>query len=113
MPHCIIEYSTDVEQQTSPEKLIEVVQEAAISSELFDANAIKLRTVAYSHFKTGLREKGFVHVTALILSGRTLVQRQMLSDVILKKLQNMSLRELSISVEVIEMEKESYSKVVC
>lgn len=113
MPHCIIEYSANVEQQTTPQQLIEAVQRGAISSQLFEANAIKLRTASYAHFKTGLTDIGFIHVTARILSGRTLAQRQMLSDEIIKTLQSMSLSELSITVEVIEMEKESYSKVIC
>lgn len=110
MPHCIIEYSNGVEHQATPEQLIEKVQQGANYSELFEPEHIKVRAIGYQHSQTGIADKGFVHVTAKILSGRTLSQRQMLSGKILETLQSMSLKELSITVEVVEMERDSYSK---
>ncbi|NMP31277.1 5-carboxymethyl-2-hydroxymuconate Delta-isomerase [Thalassotalea sp. M1531] len=112
MPHCIIEYSADVESQTSAKTLIGQVQAGALASNLFEPEHIKLRTCCFDHSRIGTSAKGFIHVTARVLSGRTLEQRQHLSNCLLKTLQNMSLQELSLTVEIIEMERESYNKCI-
>ncbi|WP_448211171.1 5-carboxymethyl-2-hydroxymuconate Delta-isomerase [Colwellia sp. MEBiC06753] len=113
MPHITIEYSSDITQQISPQTMLESVKAGAIASDLFDVDTIKLRAIAFDHAIVGNSDKCFIHITTRILSGRTLEQRQMLSDKIIAMFQNMSLQELSITVEVVEMERESYGKYVC
>ncbi|MFD2165977.1 5-carboxymethyl-2-hydroxymuconate Delta-isomerase [Thalassotalea euphylliae] len=113
MPHLVIEHSNDVLVQTDTKTLIETTVNAAMDSALFEVPHIKARTLDYGHIFVGGTDKGFIHVVARILSGRTIEQRQHLSSTLLKALQNMSLKELSITVEVVEMERESYSKHIC
>ena len=110
MPHLIIEFSEQVESMVSPQLMVEQIRTAAMASGLFNEQAIKVRAMGYQHFRNGVDDNDFIHVTARILSGRTLEQRQSLSEILLKTLQNMSLPELSLSVEVVEMERESYLK---
>ncbi|WP_286266341.1 5-carboxymethyl-2-hydroxymuconate Delta-isomerase [Thalassotalea atypica] len=112
MPHCIIEYADTVEQLISPQKLITIINQAAASSALFDENHIKTRAIAYQHFQVGQSDKAFIHVNAKILSGRTLEQRQHLTQTILGAIAALELENVSLTVEVIDMERASYAKQV-
>lgn len=109
MPHCIVEHS----QGLHSDELLEAVFIGARGSELFDSADIKLRAQPFKHFFSGAGRQRFVHVTARILSGRTLEQRQSLSQQILQALETLNLTECSLTVEVIEIERDSYAKTVC
>ena len=54
----------------------------------------------------------FIHVTLKILSGRSIEQKTMLSRSVLGMLEMFVLEKASISVEVVDIERESYAKVV-
>lgn len=112
MPHCIIEYSQNLEQEVPPVDLIEAVKEACVESNLFSLDDIKLRSDAYKSFITGGQEDAFVHVTLRMLSGRSTEQRKQLSNLVLEKLTRFLLKDVSLSVEVCEMERETYAKKV-
>ena len=108
MPHCIIEYAEPI--SVPPSSLIETVRKASVASGLFDESHIKLRAIAFREYQVGMSNEKFIHVTARILSGRTLLQRQQLSGEILKALVELPLNNRAITVEIIEMERESYGK---
>jgi len=108
MPHCIIEYSHDITIKASA--LMCAVYEGALASNLFEENHIKTRAIAYEHYQKGAEKDKFIHISTRILSGRTLEQRMMLSNKVLKKLVALGLKSVTITVEVIEMERESYVK---
>lgn len=110
MPHCIIEYSKEIE--IAPSKLINAVYQGASLSQLFEENHIKTRTTVYEHYQVGANIEAFIHVTARILSGRTLENRTMLSQTVLSELKKLGLSKVTMTVEVIEMERESYAKEV-
>ncbi|TYL47361.1 5-carboxymethyl-2-hydroxymuconate Delta-isomerase [Marinomonas sp. IMCC 4694] len=112
MPHCIIEYSQNLEQEVPPADLLEAVKEACMASSLFALADIKLRSNAYKSFVTGGQEDAFVHVTIRMLSGRSTEQRQQLSHLILETLTRFSLKNVSFSAEICEMERETYAKKV-
>ena len=112
MPHCVIEYASELEKEVNPQQLINTVLDGAIKSELFDTNDIKMRTHRFEHFQNGFNNKNFVHVALKILSGRTLEQRANLSQLVLAELANLALKSVSLTVEVVEIERESYAKVV-
>ena len=86
----------------------------AMASGLFEADGsdIKVRTISYGTYATGTQASDFVHVIVRILSGRTLEQRQMLSASVLAQLQSLALPGCSLTVEVVDMERASYSKFV-
>ncbi len=107
MPHCIIEHSLDVEQT----QLINAVYQGTLKSELFEDDDIKTRSMAFDNYQTGSVKKSFIHVTAKILSGRTLEQRSMLSQSIMSELKKLKYSSITLTVEVIEMERDSYAKV--
>jgi 5-carboxymethyl-2-hydroxymuconate isomerase len=51
MPHCIVEYSSDIQPQT----LLENVYQGTLDSELFDKSGkdIKVRALSYENFSIG------------------------------------------------------------
>lgn len=112
MPHCIIEYSKELELSVNPESLINSVYSGMLESKLFSASDIKVRAIAFDHFVTGKTDQTFVHVTTKMLSGRDLELRTQLSRSILTKLTELLKNPISITVEILEIEKESYAKVI-
>ncbi|MBJ7536706.1 5-carboxymethyl-2-hydroxymuconate Delta-isomerase [Marinomonas transparens] len=112
MPHCIVEYSQNLEQEVPPADLLEAVKNACLASALFTEEDVKLRSSPYKSFMTAGREDAFIHVTLRILSGRTTEQKRDLSQRVLEALTGFSLTEVSFTVEICDMERDSYSKKV-
>jgi len=112
MPHCILEYSQNLEQEVPPVDLLEVIKEACITSALFSLEDIKLRSLPYKSFITGGQEDAFIHVTLRMLSGRTSEQKKQLSHLVLEALTKFSLKGVSLSVEVCDMHRDTYAKKV-
>ena len=110
MPHCIIEYARPLETRLSPTELVNAVYEGASRSELFEGPDIKTRAIAYEAYLTGTDTTAFIHVTVRILSGRSPEQKQRLSSTVAKRLADLGLTDISITVEIIDMERESYEK---
>lgn len=112
MPHCIVEYSKDLENLVTPKQILDAVYQANLRSGLFEDQDIKTRALAFEHYQAGALQQAFIHVTVKILSGRDLLQRNNLSHLVLEQLAQINLGPISITVEVIEIEKESYAKRV-
>jgi 5-carboxymethyl-2-hydroxymuconate isomerase len=111
MPHCIIEYAKDIEKSVTPQQLLKAVFQGASKSQLFAKDTdIKTRAVVYDHYQIGNNKDKFVHVTIKILSGRTLEQRQHLSSLVLEQLLTLNFSETSITIEVVDIDKDSYAK---
>jgi len=112
VPHCIIEYSKDLENSVKPLALINAVHQGAVASKLFDESHIKTRTRSYEVYKTGISDNAFIHVTARILSGRTVAQKAGLSTEILAELKMLGLSGVTMTVQICDIESESYAKAV-
>ena len=97
--------------QTAGEVLQDFLN-GALHSQLFlpDGADIKVRAIAYKNFKIGDGKASFVHVVAKILADRTDEQKQRLSQEIIKKLSDLGHQDISITVEVVDMERQSYQK---
>lgn len=110
MPHCIVEHSASLDS----ELILPLVFSGAMKSELFEINGsdIKVRAITYHSYLTGSEKSDFVHVVLKILSGRSLEQKQMLSKSVLAQLQRLELKSCSLTVEVMDIERVSYSKLV-
>ncbi len=108
VPHCIIEHS----QTLMANSLLDAVHQVAINSALFQSDDIKSRAIAYEHYFSAKQGQNFVHVTVKILSGRELAQRSHLSEMILQALRQLNLTAVSLTVEVVEIERASYAKLV-
>ena len=116
MPHCIIEHSKGLESELEPSLMINAAHQGAMDSGLFNESHIKSRIISYQHYRTGAENLRFIHITARILSGRTLKQKADLSQNILAQfktlLEEKGLSAISVTVEVSDMEREVYSKVI-
>ncbi|MEN3159738.1 5-carboxymethyl-2-hydroxymuconate Delta-isomerase [Alkalimonas sp. NCh-2] len=110
MPHCIVEHSASLDS----ELILPLVFSGALKSELFetDGSDIKVRAITYYSYVTGPEKADFVHVVVKILSGRTLEQKQLLSKSVLAQLQKLELQTCSLTVEVVDIERASYAKLV-
>lgn len=110
MPHCIIEHSASV----SSSELIPLVFSGALASGLFsvDGSDIKVRAIEYDHYAVGTSSADFVHVVVKLLSGRTAQQKKKLSDVVIENLSTATLMNCSITVEVVDMDRDPYRKVI-
>ncbi|PKG84299.1 5-carboxymethyl-2-hydroxymuconate isomerase [Colwellia sp. 75C3] len=115
MPHCIIEHSSSIDSNA----LISLVFSASLESLLFekDGSDIKVRALPFTQYQTGVLQSGadqldFIHVTLKILSGRNTEQKKMLSNVVLSSLETLALKSCSISVEVVDIDRTTYAKVV-
>lgn len=107
MPHCVIEYSSDL--VISPKELISSVRDGMLETNLFDEQSIKLRAQKYDHFDVPKYDH-FIYVLVKILSGRSIDQKKELSQTIKKHIDDLSLPSVSLSIEIDDMEKESYIK---
>ena len=118
MPHCIIEYSQELIHDVDITLVMKAVFNGSVQSTLFSSADIKVRAIPFQYFytqnidNTNKCRQRFIHVCCKILSGRNLEQRQNLSQKILKQLTQLELKWVSISVEIVEMELESYNKQV-
>jgi 5-carboxymethyl-2-hydroxymuconate isomerase len=112
MPHCIIEYSKNIEQSVSIKRLVGAVHSYVFLSGLFEESSIKTRAIEYTYFQTGQSDMPFIHITLKILHGRDHQQKKDLSTLVLDKLKNDIQPPISISVEVSDIEKVSYKKFV-
>lgn len=110
MPHCIIEHSSNIDGSD----LVSLVHQGAVTSELFstEGSDIKVRATPYATYKTGSVEISFVHVTLRILSGRNLEQKSALTNLVLESLKTRIEKDCSISVEVVDIDTESYAKSI-
>ena len=116
MPHCSIEFSKELEEEIAPQFLINSAHQGALESGLFEESHIKSRAIAYDNYKTGISDLRFIHITARILSGRNLPQKANLSKSILAEFETLlldrKLTSISITVEICDLQREAYSKVI-
>ncbi|MGF1754062.1 5-carboxymethyl-2-hydroxymuconate isomerase [Vibrio makurazakiensis] len=110
MPHCIIEHSSSIESADLNQKVFL----GALESNLFepDGGDIKVRSIAYENYQTGTVKEDFIHVTLRILSGRNDEDKLLLSNSVMFQLISVPLVGASLTVEVVDIDRNSYSKQV-
>ena len=112
MPHCIIDYSKEVAGQIDIDMQLEALHHGAMVADLFPEYHIKTRALAYPHHRTGQTRDSFVHVALNLLSGRSDAQKSMLSECILGRIEPLFPQVVSVSVEILDIHRESYRKRV-
>jgi len=110
MPHLIIEYAEELYADDTIEQLLDGVQRAAAESGLFELSHIRVRATAVAHYRVGGERKPFIHLQARIHAGRTDEQKRALSEALLAAMREQPLGAAVATVEVVEMERASYSK---
>lgn len=112
MPHCIIEVAQEIQNKINENELINAVLEGTVESVLFDKEDIKIRLLPFNQHVCGDNKIDFIHVTVKILSGRTTEQKKALSELVLSALTKLKITQVSLTVEVMEIERATYSKVI-
>jgi 5-carboxymethyl-2-hydroxymuconate isomerase len=114
MPHVVIEYTKSLEFDIRDRSLMIKLHQIMIDSGLFNPDDIKTRAYVTDDFLIGNKQENgsFIHVTISILTGRTVEQRQTLSDNILKVIQEPFNYVDQITVNIDEMNRDTYRKYI-
>lgn len=108
MPHCVIEFSSTLD--ISPNNLVHVVHQGVVDSGSFEPSHIKTRAIAYDYFQLSAEYHDFIHVSIHLHHGRTVEQKKQLTQCIMKALEKLSLSRLSITIETVDIDSDSYAK---
>lgn len=117
MPHLLVEYTANLNKLDTKAVLLSLNQILLDSGEFNEAD-IKSRAIKLDDFLVGVQGQGraFIHIKLHILSGRNTVQKQDLSSRLLQALTAFFHPQDGLStqlcVEVLEIERASYSKMV-
>ncbi|KAE8178248.1 5-carboxymethyl-2-hydroxymuconate Delta-isomerase [Photobacterium carnosum] len=112
MPHCIVEYAKDLETDIDLTELMTTTHFSIFSSGIFEEEDIKTRLIPYEVYRTGTTEKPFVHITLRILPGRSDQQKDTLLELILHNVASMFHSDIALSVEIEDINQQSYRKYV-
>ncbi len=111
MPHLIVEYSANIEEDLQLPELLTRLRDCAVATGIFPLGGIRLRGARRDHYliADGDPTNAFVHLTARIGQGRTLEVResvvQALFDVLCSHLDELyAERGLGISIEIQEID---------
>jgi 5-carboxymethyl-2-hydroxymuconate isomerase len=114
MPHVIVEYSANIEDEVSPQRLVEDMHAAAVASGIADVAGFRTRAERRDVYRVGdgNAKNGFVHIVARIRHGRSLEQRKALGELLMaaaeKALERaFAAQPLALSVEVHEIDPET------
>jgi len=110
MPHIIIEYADDIISSQGAKLMADAIFVVAEESGMFAPQNIKVRAVPITVYHLGLEGEGFIHVQCRIHAGRTTETKKQLTASIIKALQDLSIEAAVMTAEVIDMDRESYSK---
>jgi 5-carboxymethyl-2-hydroxymuconate isomerase len=112
MPHLIIEYSQPQAEPEQVETLLDAVHQAAAQTGLFEESHIRVRALPVVFYRTGGSDGHFIHAQLRIHAGRNEAQKRWLSGVVLDALKAQQWPAVSITVEVVELDRATYAKYV-
>ena len=113
MPHLILEYSSNLDEELNVAALFENLHKTAIGTGLFPIGGIRSRAIRCEEYRIaeGDPENAFVHLTAKIGSGRDIDKRRAAANKVFASLTEFlqpifDKRYLSIGFELIELHPE-------
>jgi 5-carboxymethyl-2-hydroxymuconate isomerase len=82
MPHLVVEYSANLEGRCDLDELLDRLHAVAIETGMFPLGGIRIRAYRADHYRIAdcAPENAFVHVTAIVGSGRPLERREAASQ---------------------------------
>jgi 5-carboxymethyl-2-hydroxymuconate isomerase len=114
LPHIIIEYSANIENEVPPQRLVDEMHAAAVAGGIADVAGFRTRAERRDVYRVGDGNpaNGFVHVVARIRHGRSLDQRKAFAQSLMaaadKALEPaFAARPLALCVEVHEIDPET------
>lgn len=118
MPHLHLEYTANLPDLAIEKTLLRLNNVLMASGQFGSEFDIKSRAVKVESFQVGtsLSSRGFVAVKLSLLSGRSPQIKKQLSESLLAALQDLGDWpegvQLQLSVELLDIDRDSYSKVV-
>lgn len=117
MPHLILEYSSNIVEKPEAKLLGAKLHKVMLDSGQFQLKDIRTRLVCQNDFylADGNADNVFVHLQVAIMPGRDLEIKKKLSNNLLELLklefnQSLSSKNLTLSVEIRELDRETYAK---
>ncbi|GAK86726.1 5-carboxymethyl-2-hydroxymuconate delta-isomerase [Vibrio ponticus] len=109
-----MEYSNSVEERVNIQRLLEDLHHAALQSALFDTPSLKSRARRYHDWLIGEEADSvdFIHVTFELLDGRSADQKRELSRLLMSVLQQQASHIRSLTINIRDMDRECFQKVV-
>jgi 5-carboxymethyl-2-hydroxymuconate isomerase len=82
VPHLIVEYSSNLEGRFDLDALLDRLHETALSTGMFPLGGIRIRAYAAHDYRIAdcAPDNAFVHVTAIVGSGRPLDRRHQVAE---------------------------------
>ncbi len=113
MPHFIIEYSSNLDDEIKIQKLFSTLHDAALETGLFPLSSIIFRAVRCEKYliADGDPENAFVHMTLRLRYGRDIETRKVVGELLFKALTDyfklhFSRYPLNVSFEIVELHEE-------
>lgn len=110
MPHIVVEYSRNLHQQVQDNNLLQELRKVVIASDLFSADAVKARAIAYDDYALAETDDSFLHIEIAILEGRKLEARKALTESVFASARGLMPFADKISINIHEMVRETYKK---
>ena len=111
MPHIILEYSSNLENDAGLAHLLDTLHEALGDTESFEFERIKSRAVRCETYHVSTERRGFVHATVLFSPGRPEALRSQLARRLLDIIRSdsaMGGADVAASVEIRQFEPGMY-----
>lgn len=114
MPNLVMEYSNSVDERVNVQGLLEDLHQVALQSGLFDVGSVKSRALRCHNWLIGDESDNvdFIHISFELLDGRTPEQKRELSRQLMTVLQEQASHVRSLTVNMRDMDKESFQKVI-
>lgn len=112
MPHIIIEYAQDACPEQQLPALLQALHQDVINSGLFERDNIKTRLIPVQHYQLSDACQAYVAIQCRIHGGRSVEQKQQLSQSLAQTALQFVPRNTVITAEVVEMDRNSYTKCI-
>ena len=112
MPHIIVEYQEELADAAKVDAMLMAIHHAIADSGLFKADQVKTRAYPFKGFTNAGGNDPYIHIQARIKSGRDSDNKKQLGKVILSGLAPLHIPASVITVEIIDMDRDSYGKLV-
>ncbi len=110
MPHIIVEYAESSIPEADLDGILRTIHASVANSELFEIGHIRTRAYPFKAYTHASHDKPYMHIQARIKSGRDAESKKRLSGSILRAVSGLALPISVVTVEIIDMDRESYGK---
>lgn len=112
MPHAIIEYSANLEQEITSRKAVMAAHKVMLDSGLFSPDAVKSRAHKTEDFIVGVDapNASFIHIWIALMEGRAVEKKQALTQTMFDTIRMLIPEATSVSVDIRDMEAATYRK---